>query len=85
MSKSLTGLGEGGVTVAPAACWEMEESIPSTVGGSGPFGVALREGDLFTVHMEGDCTDVTWNEVWIGRLAGGTEGDEWSASLPLGV
>ena len=85
MSKSLTGLGEGGVTVAPAACWEMEESIPSTVGGSGPFGIARTEGVLLTVHMEGDWTDVTWNEVWIGRLAGRAEGDEWSASLPLGV
>ena len=65
-------------------CREREESIPNTVGGSGPFGVVLREGVLFTVHMEGDCTDVAWNEVWIGRLAGETV-SEWSASLPLAV
>ena len=83
----MTGLGEGGVIAAPAVCWEREESSPSTEGGSGgsgPFGVVPREGTLLTVHMEGDCTDVTVNEVRIGRLAGGTVG-EWSASLPLAV
>lgn len=80
----MTGLGEGGVTAAPAVCQEREESIPSTVGGSGPFGVVPRERVLFTVHMEGDCTDVTWNEVRIGRLAGEMVG-EWSAGLPLAV
>ena len=74
----MTGLGGGGVIAAPAVCWEREASIPSTVGGrggSGPFGVGVWEGVLLTVHMEGDCTDVTVNEVRSGRLAGGTVGE----------